>query len=91
MKGQKCLPLCKAEIIQPDVRRALTLVGKVIQNLANEIKEFKEDFMTPLNPFLQANAPRIHEFYEAVSVSISSLETRFLIVNFKGYPSVRTC
>lgn len=41
-----------------DVRRGLVLVAKTLQNLANMILfGSKEEFMTPLNPFIEANMP----------------------------------
>jgi len=48
--------------------RALTLIGKILQNLANELKDFKEDYMVFMNPFLSTNLNRIHEFYEKASI-----------------------
>jgi len=55
------------EINDPECRRALTLVAKVLQNLANDVQHFKEDFMEPLNGFLTRNSSRMTSFYEEIS------------------------
>jgi len=51
----------------PEARRALTLVAKVLQNLANESSHFREEFMEPLNPFLQRNAETMAKFFDELS------------------------
>ncbi len=43
-------------------RRALTLVAKMLQNLANKPSYAKEPYMAKLQPFVQANKDRINKF-----------------------------
>ncbi len=43
-------------------RRALTLVAKMLQNLANKPSYAKEPYMAKLQPFIQANKDRINKF-----------------------------
>lgn len=57
-----------AAVTNPDAQRALTLVVKMIQNLANMSFSFKEEFMVPLNPFLSENQRKIISLYEKLSV-----------------------
>jgi hypothetical protein len=42
----------------------------MIQNLANDLTEFKEPFMIPLNSFLTSNLDRIRSYYDNVSVRL---------------------
>ena len=52
-----------------DFRRELTLVSKVMQNLANQIVfGQKEAFMVPLNGFIEENIATINKFYSEVTV-----------------------
>ncbi|PRP88422.1 RasGTPase-activating protein [Planoprotostelium fungivorum] len=55
------------EVSDADARRALTLIAKIIQNLANEMKEFKEGYMQPLNSILSTNTGRIKMYLDIVS------------------------
>mmetsp|Transcript_20990 Transcript_20990/g.29449 ORF Transcript_20990/g.29449 Transcript_20990/m.29449 type:complete len:525 (-) Transcript_20990:103-1677(-) len=55
------------DIEDEEARRALTLIAKVLQNLANELLDFKEDYMKPLNPFLSQNVSRVNQFFDLVS------------------------
>ena len=50
-----------------EIARTLTLVAKVVQNLAN-MSEFgaKEPYMTPLNAFLQDQRPRMELFLDTL-------------------------
>ncbi|KAI7872647.1 Rho GTPase activation protein [Spinellus fusiger] len=43
-------------------RRTLTLVAKLLQNLANRPSYSKESYMLPTNPFVEANKQRINRF-----------------------------
>lgn len=52
-----------------EARRALCLIAKVLQNLAN-IHEFKEPYMLEFNSFVFDNAARLNEFYDKFSVKI---------------------
>ena len=47
-----------------EAQRALVLVAKVLQNLANDV-EFgkKEAFLTPMNTFIQRNRANLQEFF----------------------------
>ncbi|CAG8622608.1 12354_t:CDS:10 [Funneliformis caledonium] len=43
-------------------RRTLTIVAKMLQNLANKPTYLKEEFMVLLNPFIDRNKKRINKF-----------------------------
>ncbi|KAI8077063.1 Rho GTPase activation protein [Thamnidium elegans] len=43
-------------------RTTLTMVAKMLQNLANKPTYTKESFMIPTNPFVKENKKRIHQF-----------------------------
>ena len=59
-------------------RRTLTLIAKLLQNLANRASLNKETYMLILNPFVEHNEPRFNrflndlcevgDFYEALEV-----------------------
>ena len=65
----RILTFCNLEIPEK-ARRPLVLISKVIQNLGNGV-EFgsKENFMLPLNPFIQEYLPRIESFFDTLAVS----------------------
>ncbi|KAI9361280.1 Rho GTPase activation protein [Zopfochytrium polystomum] len=44
-------------------RRTLTLVAKLLQNLANKASYSKEGYMIALNPFVEENKARINRFF----------------------------
>lgn len=46
----------------PNPRRTLTLVAKLLQNLANKPTYSKEGYMLSLNPFVEQNKTRINKF-----------------------------
>ncbi|ORX86652.1 putative ras GTPase-activating protein sar1 [Anaeromyces robustus] len=46
----------------PNPRRTLTLVAKLLQNLANKPTYSKEGYMISLNPFVEQNKTTINEF-----------------------------
>ncbi|ORY45987.1 Rho GTPase activation protein [Rhizoclosmatium globosum] len=48
-------------------KRTLTLVAKVLQNLANKTTSIKEDYMTPLFPFIEAHKERVAQFFLELS------------------------
>jgi neurofibromin 1 len=51
-----------------EIRRALLLITKVIQNLANNVK-FKEPHMQILNTFLAENIKQVTRFLSDIAVS----------------------
>jgi neurofibromin 1 len=52
-----------------EIRRALLLITKVIQNLANNVK-FKEPHMQILNSFLAENIKQVTRFLSDIAVSL---------------------
>ena len=59
----------------PDLRRGLTLVAKIIQNLANNVLfGTKESFMLPLNDFLAENVFKVFSFLREVSAPVSPVD-----------------
>jgi neurofibromin 1 len=62
------LSLQPDENLRPEVKRALVLVTKIIQNLASNAL-FTEQNMMALNPFLESNIKRVLEFIRSISVS----------------------
>jgi hypothetical protein len=58
------------DILTRDEQRALILVSKMIQQLANgKLFGDKEEFMTILNPFLEQTATPLREFFDELVVS----------------------
>ena len=53
--------------LSKDARRNLMAVSKVIQALANGISNFKEEYMRPMDPFLQNAGPRFSEMLGLLS------------------------
>ena len=45
-----------------NARRNLTLIAKLLQNLANKPSYSKEEYMMMLNPFIENNKERIADF-----------------------------
>lgn len=43
-------------------KRTLTLLAKMLQNLANKPSYAKEQYMASLNPFVESNKSRINAF-----------------------------
>ena len=72
-------------------RRTLTLIAKLLQNLANKPSYAKEPYMALLNPWVEANKERINvffnnlcevgDFYDALEV-ITFIWSRRLSNNF---------
>jgi len=59
------LGLLEGEVLQNETRRALVLVSKILQSLANDKSNAnREDFMEPMQDFLQNNKSNIHEFFD---------------------------
>lgn len=65
---------CASDPPTPDALRYLTLVIKVIINLANGASVGrKEEMLIPLSPLIDENLPRFREFFDAISVSLLML------------------
>lgn len=47
-------------------RRTLTLIAKMLQNLANKPSYAKETYMVSLNPFVEQNKARINAFLNSL-------------------------
>lgn len=62
--------------LSANTRRNLTLLAKVLQNLANNIQfgGVKEFYMAPLNPVLEKNRERINDFLERLTM-VEDLDT----------------
>jgi len=66
-------------------RRTLTLIAKMLQNLANKPTQSKEAYMATLNPFVETNKARMNgflnslcevgDFYDSLEVSRVMLTT----------------
>jgi len=57
-----------ADGLQPDVRRALVLISKAIQNLANGVQfGSKEQYMANMNEFIVNNRERVDEFLDKLT------------------------
>mmetsp|Transcript_40504 Transcript_40504/g.101927 ORF Transcript_40504/g.101927 Transcript_40504/m.101927 type:complete len:781 (-) Transcript_40504:174-2516(-) len=56
--------------LSANTRRNLTLLAKILQNLANNVQfgGVKEFFMAPLNAVLDKNRERVHRFFERLCV-----------------------
>lgn len=70
----------KKATVSRDQRRALTLVAKVLQQLANGV-DFgkKEEFMTPFNEYLHEELPNVQSFLEqATQVSSTTVSSQEL-------------
>ena len=50
----------------PDVRRSMILITKVLQQLANEVDVFKEQYMAPFAPFVQKHKEPLRNFYREI-------------------------
>lgn len=48
-------------------RRTLTLIAKLLQNLANKPSYAKEQYMMSLNPFVEQNKTRINQFLHSLA------------------------
>lgn len=57
-----------------EIRRALLLITKVLQNLANNVV-FRESHMQVLNPFLSENVRQVTKYMSDIAVSITPLMT----------------
>jgi Ras GTPase-activating-like protein IQGAP2/3 len=71
-------------------RRTLTLVAKLLQNLANKASYSKEMYMISLNPFVEDNKAKVNQFlndlcevgdfYEALEVNVN-LRLKFAFID----------
>ena len=58
----------------PKTQRALLLIGKVLQNLANNVQFKKEVHMLPLNSFLTEQQTNLESFFDRmVDIDLSSI------------------
>ncbi len=56
---------CTAGTLSPEATRRLTLIAKVLQNVSNGVLfSAKEEFMVPLNPFLEYNFKLVRDFID---------------------------
>jgi ankyrin repeat protein len=56
-------------LVTPTVRRNLTLLSKVLQNLSNNVPfGSKEEYMTPMNSLIEEYAERMKAFYARIVV-----------------------
>ncbi|CAG8574310.1 8733_t:CDS:10, partial [Diversispora eburnea] len=79
--------LCKP-IVNTKIKRALLLITKVIQNLANNVLfGAKEPYMNTLNEFLNSNIVKITTFLEEIS-KLPNLP-QFADINSFEQPSIR--
>ncbi len=65
------------EEVPKELRRTLTLVAKVLQNISNGV-EFgkKEEFMVPMNSLINVQIPRLGAFFESLSVAGSDFTSQ---------------
>ncbi|TFL03968.1 ras GTPase-activating protein [Pterulicium gracile] len=56
-------------------RRTLTLIAKMLQNLANKPSYAKEAYMMTLNPFVENNKARINQFLNALCEVVDFYDT----------------
>ena len=71
-------------------RRTLTLIAKMLQNLANKPSYAKEAYMMSLNPFIEQNKARINVFLNSlceVGDFYDTLEVSRLPMKFRGNES----
>eukprot|EP01080_Neovahlkampfia_damariscottae_P008417 gene8417-242_t len=55
----------KLQLLNPQERRNLILISKIVQNLANGY-EFKEEYMIPLNDILQKYSDKMNDFFTKI-------------------------
>eukprot|EP01103_Thecamoeba_quadrilineata_P003545 TRINITY_DN13309_c0_g1_i1.p1 TRINITY_DN13309_c0_g1~~TRINITY_DN13309_c0_g1_i1.p1 ORF type:complete len:755 (+),score=156.25 TRINITY_DN13309_c0_g1_i1:7-2271(+) len=74
--------MCDAKL-SANARRNLTLLAKVLQNLANNVQfgGVKEYFMAPLNPVLESNRDRVNKFLESLC-NVVDLDQRLTSESF---------
>ena len=70
--------------VTPDVRRSMILITKVLQQLANEVDSFKEQYMAPFSSFVQKHKQPLREFYhdlcscrDEVGLCAADIESEF--------------
>ena len=49
--------------LNPKARRPLVLISKILQNVSND-RDFKEEFMQPLNSFISENSVLAKNFFD---------------------------
>ncbi len=63
-------------VLDAKCRRPLVLISKILQNMSNG-KQFKEDFMLPLNQFINDNVPVVKDFFDTL---VSTLIMQAIII-----------
>lgn len=63
---------------RPTMRRGLMVVGKILQNLANNIFFGKEAYMTVLNKFLEGQIANVTRFLSEIHVIFSRWSCDFV-------------
>eukprot|EP00002_Diphylleia_rotans_P027163 TRINITY_DN5435_c0_g1_i4.p1 TRINITY_DN5435_c0_g1~~TRINITY_DN5435_c0_g1_i4.p1 ORF type:complete len:582 (-),score=134.45 TRINITY_DN5435_c0_g1_i4:72-1817(-) len=70
--------------VPPHSRRALTLVAKILQNIANGVHfGEKEAYMVALNPLIEAYIPQIHAYLEQIAFIPDSAQDNTTIISQK--------
>jgi hypothetical protein len=52
--------------VTPHIRRSMVLITKVLQQLANELDTFKEQYMAPFSSFVRKNIHPLRQFYSEI-------------------------
>ncbi|KJE90496.1 neurofibromatosis 1 [Capsaspora owczarzaki ATCC 30864] len=74
--------------LSENVRRGLTLISKVLQNLANQLSFVKERYMFEFNPFVQKNIPQCVALFEDLAdVSQDAQAKAFFLAQCASTPS----
>ncbi|EKE37766.1 hypothetical protein ENUP19_0307G0003 [Entamoeba nuttalli] len=59
--------LCGTAIVPPTARRTLILLTKILQNIANNVRETKEPWMTNSLPYVMSRGPALQAYLKALS------------------------
>ncbi|KAL6055769.1 GTPase activating factor [Balamuthia mandrillaris] len=71
------------EKVTVEVRRVLILVSKLLQQLANSLKfGAKEPYMEPLNPFIDDNLARMHQFFDKLAIREEEEKAQMGLLDF---------
>ena len=76
--------------LTPRARRNLLLITKVLQNMSNGVLfTQKEQYMLPLNPFLQAYTPRLQRYYQSIVAAAGACSTNLVVDSDIAAPGPR--